>query len=826
MLSTRSERVEIGWYDPLAQSFLVEDETGVFLTRCDVYFRTKDDMDIPVVFQIRSMKDGLPSQHVLPFSEVVLDPNDVNISSDGSVATSFVFKAPVYLEGGNQEYAIALASNSTKYQVYVSRVGENDLLTQTFISNQPYLGSLFKSQNASTWEPSQWEDLKFNLYRADFIDSGSVEFYSPELTPGNNQVATLQPNSLEVKSREVRVGLGTTIGDSTYVVGNTFSQLGTNATGDLTGTAGIATGTLNIINAGLGYTPASGNFQFNGVDLVTVTGNGRGAKADVYIQNGVAIAATVGTGGSGYQVGDVFTVSTIGLSSVGQNMRLSLPGIGVTQELILNNVQGDFVVGSANTIQFVNSSGITTDLNYSLGGDVQVSSINVVNDGLHIKVNHKNHGMYFDDNRVSISGALPDVRPTKLSTAYGADATTAISVDSASVFSTFENVGVGTTNKGYLLIGSEVIEYDNVSGNNIGGNIVRGSNPITYPVGTPVYKYEMGGVNLQRINRTHNLNDTTVSNPIDFDSYNIKIDTSSVTGTGRSTDVGYPTLYLNGTKSTGGYNVKATQNIPFEIITPSVQTVTVEGTSLTAELRSTTSKSLSGNELPYLDTGFESIALNQANYLDSPRMIASKVNEDAKLLNTTGQKSMNMRLLMNTTDTRVSPVIDGQRVSAILTSNRANSIITNYATDARVNVIENDPTACQYISKEIVLEQSASSIKILVEAHATANADVRAFYAVNANPGKEPIFIPFPGYSNLNERGQVIDAKNNNGESDVFMTKSNRYAFESQNLDFKEYTFTVDDLPEFRTYRIKLLLTSTSQVHVPRVRNLRVIALA
>ena len=26
----------IGWYDPLAQSFLVDDEVGVFLTRCDV----------------------------------------------------------------------------------------------------------------------------------------------------------------------------------------------------------------------------------------------------------------------------------------------------------------------------------------------------------------------------------------------------------------------------------------------------------------------------------------------------------------------------------------------------------------------------------------------------------------------------------------------------------------------------------------------------------------------------------------------------------------------------------------------------------------------
>ena len=44
--------------------------------------------------------------------------------------------------------------------------------------------------------------------------------------------------------------------------------------------------------------------------------------------------------------------------------------------------------------------------------------------------------------------------------------------------------------------------------------------------------------------------------------------------------------------------------------------------------------------------------------------------------------------------------------------------------------------------------------------------------------------------------------------------------------DFREYSFTADQLPSFRTYRIKIILTSTSQVHVPRLRNLRVIALA
>ena len=96
-----SNRANTGWYDPLAQSFLVEDPGGVFVTKCDIFFRTKDDMDIPCVFQLRSMKNGFPTQHILPFSEIVLDPADVVTSADGSVATTVEFKAPVYLEGGN-----------------------------------------------------------------------------------------------------------------------------------------------------------------------------------------------------------------------------------------------------------------------------------------------------------------------------------------------------------------------------------------------------------------------------------------------------------------------------------------------------------------------------------------------------------------------------------------------------------------------------------------------------------------------------------------------------------------------------------------------------
>jgi len=66
----------------------------------------------------------------------------------------------------------------------------------------------------------------------------------------------------------------------------------------------------------------------------------------------------------------------------------------------------------------------------------------------------------------------------------------------------------------------------------------------------------------------------------------------------------------------------------------------------------------------------------------------------------------------------------------------------------------------------------------------------------------------------------------NNGQTDARFIKSDKYNFESENIDYKELTFTIDQLPAFKSYRIKLLLTSTSQVYVPRIKDLRVIALA
>ena len=834
----------VGYYDPLAQSFEVKDATGVFVTKCDVFFRTKDDGNTPIRFQIRTMKDGFPTAKYFDLSEVILYPEDVVTSTDGSVATTFEFAAPVYLEGGN-EYAICLISNSTKYSVYISRVGENDILSDTFISNQPTLGSLFKSQNASTWEASQWEDLKFTMYRAEFVESGSIDLYSPELSEGNKQVATLLSNPLNVVSNQIRVGLGTTIADNRYSLGNTFFQAGSDATGDLVGVAASATGTLSITNPGIGYTPGDGSFTFNNVNLITVTGNGSGATADVSIADGVAVAATItGNGGNGYQVGDVVSISAIGEASIGRNARFTLTSIGHTSQLLLDNVQGEFITGAAGTISFFDANGVARELNdgtfngTAFGGDVTIPSTGIatVSDGLHIKVNHKNHGMYFADNFVRISGVLPDIKPVRLTAPYDVSSTDPLQVSDGTIFTEFENVGIGTTNTGLLLIGDEVIEYTSTTSSSVGGNITRGINNTlvkSYPIDTPVYKYELGGVNLSRINRTHDLQNVSVADPITLDSYHIKLDMSEKYGSlginnnaDRSTGQSFPKLFIGGSKSTGGETVTATQNIPFEMIKPSIHNIAVEGTSISGQIRTITSQSISGTEIPYVNNGFEDVTLNANNYLDSPRAIYSKVNEDRKLDFIEGNKSLQMRLFLNTTNTKLSPQIELQRCNVITTSNRVNSVISDYATDSRVNGVEVDPTACQYISKEIVIENPATSLKVMLDAHIGATADIRAFYAISDDSGSEPIFTPFPGYLNIDSRGLVIDEKDNDGRANKLVTHSNKDGFGYTDCHFKEYVFEVDRLPSFRTYRIKIVMTSTSQVFVPRMRDLRVLALA
>ncbi len=830
--------------DPLAQSFFVEQETGIFVTSIDLFFFTKDQ-NLPVTIQLRPIELGLPTSKIYPFSEVVLDPSEVNISTDASVPTRVTFDSPVYLIG-QKFHSIVLLSNSDQYNVWVSKLGEFDVTlgseansTQFLVAKQPLLGGLFKSQNALTWNESPYEDLKFTIYRANFTEtSGNFNFYNPELNTGNDQIATLLPNPLEFSSKKIRVGLGTTVQDSGLNFGNTVLQQGTNATGNYVGSAGTANGTLKIINAGIGYTPSSGSLVFSGIALTSITGTGRNATANITITNGVAVAATVSNGGTGYVVGDILSASQIGSQTLGRNLQLSVQGLTGINELILDNVQGDFEAGTAKTVRYTNSLGVTTDLNSSVGGRVFINAdgIQTESDGLNIKVNHKNHGMHAGENIVTISNVVTDIKPIKLTADYTKGSTSNILVDSTTNFSTFENVGISSTNPGYVLIGDEIISYQGTTATTLTG-ITRGIDQtlsFNYSQGTQVYKYELNGISLRRINKNHTLQDATTSDPIDFDYYTIKVDTSQSGNTAalpqgqvdRSVGTNFPILYANETRSAGGNIVNATQNIQYEIARPNIQTLTLNGTSISAKMRTVSGTSVDGTEFSFEDKGFTDVSLDSNNYFDSPRLICSKVNEDQRLSSLPGNKSLTVNLNLTSTNAFVSPVVDLDRTGMIFVTNRVNSPIQNYATDNRVDTLTDDPSSFVYATNTIGLEVAATSLKVFVTSYINIFGDLRALYSIQNDPNEDPIYYPFPGFSNLDVNGLIINEALNDGSSDKKVLKTNVLGFASNELEFKDYEFTIDNLPPFRYFSIKLIGSSTNQAFPPRLKDLRVIALA
>lgn len=162
----------VQYKDPLAQTFVIGDiATGCFITKLDLYFKTKDS-NIPVSIQLVDVQNGVPTQNVIPGSQVTLLPGSVNVSDIADTATTFTFDSPIYLKPGS-EYAMVVMSMSDGYNVWVSDVGGFDKTNNSGnrISSNPYAGVLFTSQNASTWTPDQTRDLKFTLYRAVFTTS-------------------------------------------------------------------------------------------------------------------------------------------------------------------------------------------------------------------------------------------------------------------------------------------------------------------------------------------------------------------------------------------------------------------------------------------------------------------------------------------------------------------------------------------------------------------------------------------------------------------------------------------------------------------------------
>ena len=216
----------VGFIDPLAQTFLVDPvlyPDGIFMSAVDLYFKTKDTDGLPVTLQIRDTLNGYPSKTILPFSDVAMFPDNVNISEDASEATTFTFPSLVYMAPG--EYSIVVLSNSLKYEAWIAEMGENIIGTTRKVSEQPYAGVFFKSQNASTWSPDQNQDLTFRIHKAEFTTGQTANAIFKDGTSS----ADVKADIIQIIPTEVRLN-NTNISWGVKMTGNTTGILDTTYT--------------------------------------------------------------------------------------------------------------------------------------------------------------------------------------------------------------------------------------------------------------------------------------------------------------------------------------------------------------------------------------------------------------------------------------------------------------------------------------------------------------------------------------------------------------------------------------------------------------------
>jgi len=772
--TTRTNRRQVGWWDPLAQSFLIEEQGGVFVTSVEVYFNAKDE-NIPISMQIRTMENGYPTTTILPFSDVTITPVDIQTSETGAIATKFVFRAPVYIPE-SIEHCFVLFSDSNEYQVWISRMGELDISGDRTISEQPYAGVLFKSQNATTWTADQYEDLKFSLYKAAFdtTTQSTIVLNNAELNIGNAGRLRLPVDPVQTFQPELQLVTNST--SINYTIGARIYQKTTLAEGTIINFTESAGGNIVTIN------DISGSWQ---------QGSDTGGVIINRIVSSKTLATMIVTGASGdFEVGETIT----GNSATAPTAEVISWDSG-TNTLTLKYVSTVFTV-STETISGGNTNVTATVDSITYSGDATTGSPLAVNDAFvstsptyttgqrKVRIRHRNHGMHDVDNNVEIINVESEVSETYLTSSISNSDTT-ISVNDALAFHQRISGGsVGTSNPGYIKIENEIISYSAISGD--GKTITvyeRGVGSTTAAAHADesiVECYNLDGIPLTEINKTH----IGISSPT-LDSYDVT--TTSISSRG-----------INA----GGINVVATQNIQYEILAPQLQTLIMPNTSINARVNTVSGSSINDGETStqnsFVNDGlFNDILLEDDNYFDAPQIICSKANEDAEL---GGAKSFRMDVAMASENPNLSPVFDTDRMSATLVSSRINSP----ANSNSALLPTGDEHDAVYISKIASLTNPSTSIKLMFSGYRPPNTFIKPLYRVLPKGSTESI-------ENLGFQ--------------YFPTTEATIPSTEEEEVYRDYEYEVTGL-DYTQYQIKILLISSNQAYTPIIKDLRGIALA
>ena len=417
-----------------------------------------------------------------------------------------------------------------------------------------------------------------------------------------------------------------------------------------------------------------------------------------------------------------------------------------------------------------------------------VDPIRTISGQSFVQVEHPNHHMYSTNNNVTISGVSSGITTT-LSSAIANATATSISITANSEF-------VASTDGSniYIKIGDEVI-VGTISSNTITAS-TRGLEGTAsgHANGSTVELYQLNGIPLTRINKTH----TGIEN--------IGIDTYTVATTNTA----------NASSNQGGSAVVATENAGLDGCQVLLPVITLPDTNLTSTVRTTSGTSPSGTQTSFNLTGAsfaKSVTIGENIIFETPRMICSQINETNEL---SGQKSFFLDVNMTTTKSNLSPIIDLDRKSVVAFANRLNKIESQ--SDLGVASLQGDfvpsdqpsgdSNEAIYMTRRVALDTPATGIKLFLDINRFASADVKVMFKILRSDDASD--FDEIGYNFFNTTG----APDTNVNASLSID------------DFKEYEYTANDLDEFIAFSIKIVMQGTNSAEPPRIKDLRAIALS
>ena len=800
-----------GGHDPLAQTFTVDSPGGVFVSSLDLYFSEAGSR--PVIVELRVCDNGVPTSRIIPFTTVVKRPDEINTSTTSATATKFTFAAPVYLKDG-ETYALVAKVDEPGCQLYVSELGQTDLITTNVISKQPLTGALYASQNTQEFVQSPLLDIKFRLNQCTFNISQTASVSLKALPP---ETFTLETNPFEftTSSTTIRVKArnhGFTSGDKVVISGVPEGLYGTGST--TTGASDrLLNGSHTVLSSGLTRdsflitlqtTDANGDSLLSGTTANFVKGFYGGSSVKCtrqlnmdtmfYKNNDIILADTT--------VNYFVNATDLTGTATGNLPIVANQNYDFKQRMVVKSYENETLVSTSPqvktpTLTFT-AQLISTNTNVSPVIDLQKQAVYTVANLVDDKSASDLNVDTVDERSLIEDGTVVDA--DSFSTGTGTITTgtgTTTVTGSGTSFQTQVKVG-DTIRVGDTAIGV-VDSITNDTELELTANGLAANTGVAFKiVGRSVIELsESGGVG-QLVTWIDAADNILANAQIGA---NLKIDgvwASKINGTYAISNVQETADNTHVAESTDGNKVTVTLGSAFTSL-PTTRTIyldvvndwyefNLEGTH-TSSTSSTTINS-SADNTSRIDVGDKIVSTTLYEVVTPDAGTAERLEK--KVIGTvTAVGASTITISANATENISSGVMAVRKDSLNWAIKQYDSFVDDYAPTGSTNL-------ANYITRTLVLETAAENIRILFDANIPQNTNIKVYYRI--------------------------------WDDDVDLTKfkwtNTGFAVTTKDAIgiFSEREINITNTTAFKNLQLKIVMKSTNTVFIPKVKDLRIIA--